>query len=426
MPNRNVLVYPGGTEIGLEIGRSLKTCKHVETFSAGQKDTAAECIFAKHYKVQPVTSRNWITELKNVIENNEITHLFPAHDDVFVPVLEAQDEFNVKIVTSSLASCRIARSKAKTIEQLNSIIPTPALYKNKELVNVFPVFVKPDKGQGSKGALKISNYQHLIHELKKNPSLIIQEYLPGDEYTVDCFSDREKGLLYCKGRNRLRTINGIASRSFFIDDIRFADYANRIQGKIPFQGAWFFQLKESVDGELKLLEVAPRIAGTSGLSRVTGVNLPLLSLYESDRAAIEIPSNIPGVLVQRILKSAYFHQIDFEALYLDFDDTLVLDGKVNTQLVKLVYQTLNEKKPIVLVTRHEGNLNETLSKFRLQGLFDKVVHLKKGESKRSAIHHKSCFFIDDSYREHVDLRHCPGVYPLHPSSVELLINHHEL
>ena len=39
---------------------------------------------------------------------------------------------------------------------------------------------------------------------------IVCEYLPGEEYTVDCFSDREHGLLFAGARVRRRTRNGIS------------------------------------------------------------------------------------------------------------------------------------------------------------------------------------------------------------------------
>ncbi len=44
-----VLVFPGGTEIGLEVGRALASCKEVELFSAGLPNSApAICHFRKH------------------------------------------------------------------------------------------------------------------------------------------------------------------------------------------------------------------------------------------------------------------------------------------------------------------------------------------------------------------------------------------
>jgi carbamoyl-phosphate synthase large subunit len=421
--HKTVLVYPGGTEIGLEIARSLKWCKEIRVISAGLPETSASLFFGVHHDVQPINSPEWLEQLKAAIRIEQVTHVFPAHDDAIVPLLKNEGVLNAKVVTSSLDTCQTARSKTKTLKRLQSVVPVPRLFKTRSSVRDLPVFLKPDKGQGSRGVVVARTVAELDLALQRDPSLVIQEFLPGQEYTIDCFSDRDRGVLYAAGRERLKITGGIASRSHFVDDSRFGDYARRIHAALPFRGAWFFQVKSSATGELKLLEVAPRIAGTSGLSRVTGVNLPLLSIFESDRVKVSIPQTLQGVVVQRTLVPAYTHSLDYDALYLDYDDTLIVNGLVNTHLVKLAYQFLNEQKPVVLVTRHAGDIKASLRKHRLEGLFDKIRHLQAGESKRHAVEHKAAVFIDDSFRELEDLRRHPGLLVMHVSAADVLTDH---
>jgi predicted ATP-grasp superfamily ATP-dependent carboligase len=422
---RNVLVYPGGTEIGLEIARSLKYCKEVKLFSAGLSGTPADFFFESHDYVETVNQANWFNQITNLINSKNITHIFPAHDDVILALVENKKLLNANIVSSCLETCRISRSKSETIRHLKGKIPVPHVFKDISEVDRFPIFVKPDRGQGSRGARLVRSRKELESALESDASLIAQEFIPGDEFTVDCFSDRERGVLYSAGRVRRKVTSGIASSSHFLNDPRFKEYAKKIQSVLPFHGAWFFQVKSTIDGELKLLEVAPRIAGTSGLSRIAGVNLPLLSLYESDGIEVSIPACLEGVSVERTLSPVYGHEIEYEALYLDYDDTLLFGGTLNTLLIKLAYQCINKKKPVVLVTRHAGDIQESLKAHRLQGLFDRVVHLKDGESKRKSIQHAKAVFVDDSFRELEDLRQHPGVVPLHVSSVELIMDQNE-
>jgi carbamoyl-phosphate synthase large subunit len=420
---RTVLIYPGGTEIGLEIARSLKPCKEVRLISAGLTNTPAEVFFETHHEVQPVNSSEWLEQLGSVVRAEQVTHIMPAHDEVIAPLVESEGVLGAKVVTSCLDTCQTARSKTKTLKRLKGIVPVPELFKTSSAVGKFPVFLKPEIGQGSRGAVTAKTIAEMNVALEKDPSLVIQEYLPGEEYTVDCFSDRDRGVLYAAGRQRIKITSGIASHSRFVNDPRFGDYARRIQVVLPFRGAWFFQLKSSAEGELKLLEVAPRIGGTSGLSRVSGVNLPLLSLYESDRVQVSIPQTLQGVVVQRTLVPSYTHSLDYDALYLDYDDTLIVNGVVNTHLVKLAYQFLNKQKPVVLVTRHAGDIRASLRKHRLEGLFDKIRHLQAGESKRDAVEHKAAVFIDDSFRELEDLRQHPGLLVLHVSAADVLTDY---
>lgn len=93
------------------------------------------------------------------------------------------------------------------------------------------------------------------------------EDLPGREYTVDYFINTDGKIVYAKGRGRKRIKNGISVNAAFDDNPQFRQLSERINEVIKQKGGWFFQLKETRNGLLKLFEVAERIAGTSAISR---------------------------------------------------------------------------------------------------------------------------------------------------------------
>ena len=106
---------------------------------------------------------------------------------------------------------------------------------------------------------------------------------------------------------------------------------------------------------------------------------------------------------------------DFDTVYCDFDDCLVIRGKVNTDLLQFLYHCLNEKKCLILLTRHANNIHESLVKFRLSNLFDQVVHITNGTLKSLYIKSNSAIFIDDSHQERTDAsKH--GIPVFSPSS----------
>ena len=84
----------------------------------------------------------------------------------------------------------------------------------------FPVFLKPDIGQGSKGTVLVQCAEEMNFYLDNNRSLLVLEYLPGTEYTVDCFTDRNGELKFVGARERARVANGISvnSRKVMNDD----------------------------------------------------------------------------------------------------------------------------------------------------------------------------------------------------------------
>ncbi len=426
MRTRNVLIFPAGTEIGLELFNALHCCKEVTVYGAGQDvSNHGKFVFSDYYVMPSIYEAGWLPELIRICETLSIDYIFPAYDDVIVSLSRERDRIPAAIISSPLRTCEITRSKSKTYGFLGDAVRVPSTYSLDEEIDhsEFPVFVKPNKGQGSLGVKKVDNYKELVDASSSILDPIVCEYLPGEEYTVDCFSDREKGVLFANARTRSRTRNGISvnSVSELLEEVY--EWANKINEKLELRGAWFFQLKRSKSGELTLLEVAPRIAGSMATHRVKGVNFPLLSIFEHERLPLSILTNTADIELDRALHNRYWHNIKFTTLYVDLDDTLILNDKVNLQLVQLVYKCINENKKVILITRHRHNLDDTLLNFRLNGLFDEIYHLKAEELKSDYIEKGSdAIFVDDSFSERLDVSNVCCIPTFDCSMVELLVN----
>jgi carbamoyl-phosphate synthase large subunit len=421
MHKRNVLVFPAGTEIGLEVFAALRHCKEVKLFGAGQDISShGRFAFPEYYHIPSIHEEGWLDELITLCERLAINYIFPAYDDVIVELSRHQERIPARVLTSPTDTCEITRSKSLTYKKLMGHLRVPVLYDDPYKIESFPVLVKPDRGQGSFGVHKIHNREELFQACDTVPGAIISEYLPGEEYTVDCFSDREKGVLFARARCRRRTRNGISVNTISEDLGGAFELAQRINHVLQLRGAWFFQLKRARDGELALLEVAPRIAGAMATHRVMGVNFCLLSIFEEERLPISILTNSGGVELDRALVNRYQHSIRFSTLYIDLDDTLILNERVNVEAVRLIFQCINQGKKIKLITRHSENLSGTLIKHRLNGIFDEVIHLQNKELKSAYVKEVDAIFIDDSFLERQDVYNVCGIPTFDCSMIELL------
>jgi carbamoyl-phosphate synthase large subunit len=419
----NVLIVPGGTEIGLEIYQALRYCKDVNLFAAGLNiPNHSPYVFRNCLHLPSIYESGWIDVLNQIILEHKIDYILPAYDDVVVAFAENFDKIKASIVSSPLETCLITRSKSKTYYFLENKIPVPILYKSIEEVEAYPVFLKPDKGQGSQNTHLVSDREDLINLLKQHSELIITEYLPGEEFTVDCFSDRDQGLLFCSGRRRVRTKSGISMNSHLVEDPIFREYAEKIVESLSLYGAWFFQLKKSDRGEYKLLEIAPRIAGTMTLNRNLGVNFPLLSIYEAARTPLHIHVNKMEIEVDRALISRYRHNLEYTKVYVDLDDTLIINASVNVDLIKFLYQCLNRGVELILITKHLGDVLETLEKYRISKIFDEIIHIKKIDEKSDYIRGESAIFIDDSFSERSRVSQRLGIPTFDCSMLEMLLD----
>lgn len=425
MTEHKVLVFPAGTEIAFEIHNALRNSKFVRLYGATSVPCHADFVFENCADGLPfVDDPNLIDELNKVIDQWGIEYIYPAHDSALLRLTADQLKLHASVVTSALNTVAICRSKNNTYCFLDGAKYLPKYWLNANDVTEFPVFVKPDIGQGSEGAMIVKNRDKLWEILESNKKdYAICEYLPGDEYTVDCFTDLHGKLRYVGQRTRERIRSGIAVRSrFVVTDPWVQAIAENLNSHFIFNGAWFFQVKEDKSGVLKLMEVAPRIAGTMGLSRNLGVNLPLLTLFNMWGVEVEIMANDNSLLLDRAFISRYQTDLDYDNVFVDLDDTLIVRGKTNPYLIAFLYQAKEKGKKIILLTKHGDSAIKTLQDHSIDiYLFDSIVGIPVWDKKCLYVRERS-IFIDDSFLERKSVHQMCGIPVFDVDGVESLFD----
>lgn len=422
---KRILVFPCGSEIGLEVNRALSSDIHFEMYGASSLPDHGKFVFKNYIEGVPfVDEENFIDEIESICKKYNIDFIVPAHDSVVLKLAQNAEKLGAKIITSPVETCEIARSKKKTYERLKNIVKCPRTYDISDKNIDYPVFVKPDVGQGSKGAQKVNNDSELFYNYLKNKDIVICEYLPGEEYTVDCFTNRKGELLFAQGRKRGRINNGISVNSTPVNNEKFYQIAEKINQNLKFRGMWFFQVKENNNGEFVLMEFAPRIAGTMGMYRGLGINFIQLALYDAMNIDVEIVKNNFNIEIDRALFACFKTDIEYDYVYIDFDDTIFLENIINTDVMKFLYQAKNQNKKIILITKHTKNISETLKQYHIpEDLFEKIIHLKKDDEKSNYIEYKKSIFIDDSYSERENVSKKTGIPVFGLDAIETLFEY---
>ena len=418
---KRVLVYPCGTEIGLEIYKSLNKSTHYEIFGGSSTYDHGQFVYSNYIDGLPfITDESTDKEIcrfnKIMMENN-VDYIYPALDGVLTVFAKKRSLLKPILIAPSATTAEITRSKKRTYEVLSGIVPVPELYDINSDIETFPVFVKPDRGQGTVGALKIDCKRDLKRVLYKDDKMLVLEYLPGKEYTIDCFTNADGKLIYARARGRKRIKGGISVNAVFEEETIFEQYAEKINKTIRQKGGWFFQVKEDKNGTPKILEVASRIAGTSAIARVSGVNLPLLTVDLFNGVAIDsviINSESQRLELDRALSNCFRWDLEYDKVYVDYDDIIIVDSRVNTQLLSFLYQCINKKKKIILLTKHNGDIIKELEEKRLKQVFDEIILLDRDACKADYIMPNG-IFIDDSYNERRDVfeHHRIPVFDVH-------------
>lgn len=421
---KKVLIFPCGTEIGLEINKSLKNSKFFKLFGASsEKINHGTYVFDNYIGELPyVTEDNFIESLNNLIIEYKIDYIYPAHDSALLELSRRRNEIRCEIVASEYRTCKICRDKIETYKIFKDEIDVPKIYNLGDKIDIYPVFLKPNIGQGSQDTYLVHNRDELDFYVNRNSKLMILEYLPGEEYTVDCFTDRKGELKYVYPRERRRVRNGISVNTYPVEGIEFNNIAKKINKNLNIRGAWFFQVKKNKNNKLVLLEIEPRIAGAMGINRSIGVNLPLITLFDFENIDIEIMKNNFNICLDRALENKYKIDLEYDEVFVDLDDTIIMRQTINANLIKFLFQCVNEKKRITLITRHlESDLEDYLRKYRIYEIFDEIIAINDGSQKHKYINNLSSIFIDDSYAERKDVKDNIGIPVFDIDSIECLI-----
>lgn len=422
---KNVLVFPCGSEIGLDIYSSVCYSTYFHLIGGSSVDDHGKFVYEDYIPNIPFANTpEFIPAMAKIVKERNIDAIYPAMDLVITILKEHEEELGCKVVASPVETTQISLSKELTYKKLEGSVLIPRVFESQNVpVDEFPVFAKPKVGYGAKGTKKLSSQEEVNSFVRGKDDLLIVEYLPGEEYTVDCFTDRKGQLLYSAARKRNRVKDGISVNTFFVDNQEeFTSIAEVINSKIKFRGAWFYQVKRNKAGELCLLEIASRLGGSSLLSRAIGVNFALLSLFDIFDYSVSITKNDYNVELDRALENKYKTNLFFDSVYCDYDDCLILEKKfVNVELVKFLYKCINEGKRIYLLSKHDGDLHQELVDFRLDHLFDEVMHIDKEADKSDFIKDTNSIFIDDSNAERVNIKSKLGIAVFSPDMIDVLI-----
>lgn len=398
---KNVLVVPAGTEIGHEIFEALRYSRYWNLIGANSVKDHSEILYDTLIQDFPNAYDPGFTAAVNAaIDAHKIDFVFPAHDEVIFQL--AGNIRHAVFAGPSRRNADILRSKSRTIEALRDVLPVPEIYSPDAPPPGFPLFAKPDRGQGSRGAVVVRSAEQFDALRRADPGLVFQELLPGQEVTVDCYSSRSGAVLYAQPRLRERVSMGIATRVSALEDPVLRAHADAISQTLGLFGPWFFQMKKDASGTYKLLEVANRVAGSMGFQRNLGANLIDAFLHELDGRPVRFYQNpIDSLLYDRALYEKMRWDYRPSSIYVDFDDTLHFEnGAVHYTLIGILYGCkINLGAKIILLTRHGEDLTALLRSLGFEGLFDTIIHMDRQTPKSVHVTDPQAVFIDDSYAE---------------------------
>lgn len=154
----------------------------------------------------------------------------------------------------------------------------------------FPAIAKPRTGSGSRGVTLVEDAAGLAR-LPQDGSYLVQEMLPGTEYSVDVLTDGAGRVVAAVPRARDKTDSGIVVAGRVLHAPGLSALAEATVHTLGLRGVLNVQVREDRDGRPALLEVNPRPPGGLSLTVAAGIDMPrwavagLLGVTLPDRIA---------------------------------------------------------------------------------------------------------------------------------------------
>lgn len=265
--------------------------------------------------IPPAADPGFIESLLAVCKQKEIRVILPLVTKELIPLATNHSLFEsagIQVLVSGQAPLEIANNKSRLYEFLQwRGMEVPAFRVVETLPQLeqalqelgYPqkaVCFKPSVSNGSRGFRIISEHMNeldlLFNEKPSSvymrateavrilssgpfPELLVSEYLPGEEYSVDCLANQGETILAVP-RLRKKMINGISVEGEFVKKEPVIDYCTRIIRELQLHGNIGIQLKEREGGQPLLLEVNPRVQGSISAGLGAGINLPVLAVKQ--------------------------------------------------------------------------------------------------------------------------------------------------
>lgn len=282
MTDYNVLILSAGRRVELvqAFQKAKKNLNLNGRIIAGDcSDLAPALFFAdSSVKLPRISDKSYISTIIDICQVEKISVIIPTIDTDLLLLSEnkmfIENQTNAKVLISDLDVVKVCRNKIKTQEFLmENGFCVPKMYNIEELGEhtEFPLFIKPISGSSSINTYKVHNTKELYTYLDLIEYPIIQEFIEGEEYTVDVFLDFEGNLITVVPRLRIAVRSGEISKGRIIKDTSIIKDVTRLMEVLKPVGHITVQLMKTKEG-IKYIEINPRFGGGAPMSIHSGAN----------------------------------------------------------------------------------------------------------------------------------------------------------
>lgn len=294
MDKQNVLIPGAGGAAGIGAIRSLRMCAFKGKIVATDIDALSAGLYLadRGYVVPPARDASFFQEAMKIVQKEQINIILPTSGSDIIPYSKNKNVLEAKgtvVAMSDYPVIEVCLDKLEFHNKLKNEFGLPYTSTDPSGIKAFPCVVKPARGKGSRDVFFCHNERELQEVLSKHEDMIIQEFLPGKEYSIDVLSDLGGNSLVAVPRERIEVRAGTSVKGKIVLDKRIQEECLKVAEFLGIKGPSCIQMKRDKDGAPKIIEVNPRMGGGTILTTYAGINFPELIVKMANAEKIEIP-----------------------------------------------------------------------------------------------------------------------------------------
>jgi len=289
MKQINILLSGAGGPAAVNAIKSLRIAKlDVKIIAVDSNPLSAGFYLADSFRVVPSANDGmFMNEIYKIIAEEKINLIMPTSGFDIIPLSlhkSRLNEMGAECFFSNYATVDLCDNKLSFYKRIKARFPIPEFSLHHNVGYDYPVFIKPIWGKGSRNSYLCESATEVQHILSRHENMLICEYLPGKEYTVDVLSDLIGRPLCAVPRERIETKAGVSYKGRVERNKKIEDICMLLAEYIGLLGPSCIQMKEDKSGELKFIEANPRMGGGTIMATLAGMNIPhlILKLYNGE------------------------------------------------------------------------------------------------------------------------------------------------
>ena len=278
----NILLAPGGRRVSL----AERFCYAIgsrgvrgKVYSIDIDATAPTAqVVDERFQCLPVTAGEvFREELRNLCAKKEVTAIVPT-TDFMIDALIGHTFGETFVLTVDEKGYEICSSKFKTMNFFRSLgLQVPGLIENPvecehPIDFDYPIFCRPDHDTGGRGAVKVNSRAEALSLGDRLRGMLCQDFIVGDEFTVDVFKDLHGNVVTVVPRKRIEVRHGEVSKAVIVKNKVMIDECKKIANALSFKGGICIQLFETPTRHL-FTEVNMRFGSGVILSMAAGADM---------------------------------------------------------------------------------------------------------------------------------------------------------